>query len=116
MRRRLAGYAEAPAPRAIFTGVMDLGSGTALRVSSEELEGMRDDLALALRGLLSVQDQGPWTPHVTIQNKVGPREARRLQAGLRGRFEGRPLAIRGFGLWRYLGGPWEAVRDWSFRG
>ena len=95
---------------------MDLGEGTALRVDSEELEDIRYDLAEALHGLLTPQDSGPWRPHVTIQNKVEPREARRLQAQLRATFRPRPLAIRGLATWRYLGGPWEAVKTYVFRG
>jgi hypothetical protein len=71
---------------------------------------------LALHGLLTPQDRAPWRPHVTIQNKVEPREARRLQTALRGRYEGRPLAIRALAAWRYLGGLWEPIRSWPFRG
>src|SRR3954471_3111538 len=59
--RRLAAHAAAPPPGAEIAGVMDLGEGTALRVESLELEDIRDDLAVALRGLLTAQDQGPWT-------------------------------------------------------
>lgn len=114
--RRLAGYAAAPPPRAVIAGVMDLGGGTALRVESEELEDIRYDLALALQGLLTPQDRAPWRPHVTVQNKVEPREAKRLQAQLRATLEPRPLAIRGLALWRYRDGPWEAVKGWTFRG
>jgi hypothetical protein len=114
--RRLATYAARPAPQASIGVVMDLGAGTALRVESEALEELREDLALALHGLLTPQDQAPWRPHVTIQNKVEPREARRLQATLRGRYEGRALAIRALATWRYLGGPWEPIRSWQFRG
>lgn len=114
--RRLAGYAAAPAPRAEVAGIMDLGGGTAIRVESVELEDIRHDLARALGGLLGPQDRAPWTPHVTIQNKVDPKEARRLQAQLRAGFERRALAIGGLALWRYLDGPWEPVKSWSFRG
>ena len=96
--------------------MIDLGEGTALRVDSDELEDMRHDLAEALRGLLTPQDMAPWRPHVTIQNKVEPREARRLQAQLRATFTPRPLAIRGLATWRYLGGPWEKVKSHTFRG
>jgi hypothetical protein len=114
--RRLAAHAAGPPPRASVGGVMALGEGTALRVDSEELEEIREDLALALHGLLTPQDRAPWRPHVTLQNKVEPREARRLQAMLRGRYDGRPLAIRALAAWRYLGGPWEPIRSWTFRG
>ncbi len=73
------------------------GRGTALRVESEGLEDIRYDLALALHGLLTPQDMAPWRPHVTIQNKVEPKEARRLQAQLRAGFERRPLVDQGAG-------------------
>jgi hypothetical protein len=114
--RRLADYARTAPPKATIAGVMDLGEGTALRVESEGLEDMRQELALALRGLLIPQDMAPWRPHITVQNKVEPKEARRLQAQLRGCFERRPLAIRGLAVWRYLGGPWEPVKQFPFRG
>ncbi|MGA9580531.1 MAG: 2'-5' RNA ligase family protein [Allosphingosinicella sp.] len=114
--RRLADYAATPAPVAAIAGIMDLGAGTALRVESEGLEDIRYDLALAMRGLLTPQDMAPWRPHVTIQNKVEPKEAKALQSRLRAGFERRPLAIRGLALWRYLDGPWEPVKSWTFRG
>ncbi len=116
LSQRLAVYAATPPPRAVITGVIDLGQGTALRVDSEELEDIRTDLAEALRGLLTPQDQAPWHPHVTIQNKVEPKEARALQQRLRATFEPRPLAIRGLAAWRYMGGPWEPIRSHVFRG
>ena len=116
LARRLAAYAATAAPAAAIAGVLDLSEGTALRVESEGLEDIRHDLALALRGLLTPQDMAPWRPHVTIQNKVEPKEAKRLQARLRAGFERRPLAIRGLAMWRYLGGPWEPVKRFTFRG
>jgi hypothetical protein len=66
--------------------------------------------------MLTPQDQAPWRPHVTIQNKVEPRDAKALQAQLRATFQPRPLAIRGLASWRYQGGPWELVREYVFRG
>jgi 2'-5' RNA ligase superfamily len=114
--RRLSEHAATPAPAASIAGILDLGGGTALRVESEGLEDMRYDLALALRGLLTPQDMAPWRPHITVQNKVEPKEARALQARLRAQFERRPLAIKGLALWRYLDGPWEGVKSWAFRG
>ena len=114
--RRLARYAREATPKAEIVGVMDLGEGTALRVESEELEDIRYDLVLALRGLLMPQDQAAWSPHVTIQNKVEPREARRLQDALKAGFRPRPLAIRALATWLYRGGPWEPLKTYSFRG
>jgi hypothetical protein len=114
--RRLATYTAVPPPRARIAGVIDLGAGTAFRVESEELEDIRADLADAFRGMLTPQDMAPWRPHVTIQNKVEPRDARRLQERLRATFQPRPLAIRGIGSWRYIGGPWQPIRSHVFRG
>ena len=114
--RRLAAFAAAPPPRATIASIIDLGAGTAYRVDSEALEDIRQDLAEALRGLLTPQDQARWRPHITIQNKVEPKEAKRLQAQLRATFEPRPLAIRGLASWRYLGGPWEPMKAYTFRG
>ena len=112
---RLKAATAAPPPRAAIAGIIDLGEGTALRVDSEDLEAIREDLAQALHGLLIPQDQAPWRPHITIQNKVAPREARRLQQQLRAAFEPRPLAIPALASWRYLGGPWEPIRSHAFR-
>jgi hypothetical protein len=63
-----------------------------------------------------VQDRAPWTPHVTIQNKVEPREAKALQSELRATFLPRPVAIKGLASWRYRDGPWEPIRSYVFRG
>ena len=112
---RLAAATAAPPPRAAIAGIIDLGEGTALRVESQGLVAIRAALADALHGLLTPQDLAPWRPHVTIQNKVAPREARRLQQQLRASFEPRPLAIRALAAWRYLDGPWEPLRAWPFR-
>jgi 2'-5' RNA ligase superfamily len=116
LKQRLSVYTATSPPRAILAGVIDLGEGTAFRVESEELEDIRYDLAEAFRGMLTPQDMAPWRPHVTIQNKVEPREARRLQAELRATFQPRPLDISGLASWRYLGGPWEPIRTHAFRG
>ena len=116
LRQRLAGYAATGAPAATISGLMDLGVGTALRVESEGLEDIRRDLAMALGGLLTPQDRAWWRAHITVQNKVQPREAKALQMRLRPLIQRRPLAIKGLALWRYLDGPWQEVKRFSFRG
>jgi hypothetical protein len=95
---------------------MDLGGGVAFRIVSEDLDAIREDLADAFHGMLGAQDQGGWRPHITIQNKVAVREARRLIEALEAGFVPRPLGVRGLGLHRYLGGPWETLQVWPFRG
>ena len=116
VRGRLAGLAAGSPPAARIAGVMDLGGGVALRIVSNELEALRDGLARDLHGLLSAQDSGGWSPHVTIQNKVEPRTARELGRSLERDFVPRPLRISGLGLHRYLGGPWETLALFPFRG
>ncbi len=114
--QRLANYTAVPPPQATLAGIIDLGAGTAFRVESEGLKDIRYDLAEAFRGMLTPQDAAPWRPHITIQNKVEPREAKRLQQQLRATFELRPLKLKGLASWRYLGGPWEPIRTHVFRG
>jgi hypothetical protein len=115
-RRRLALAARSgPPPPAMIAGLMDLGGGIALRVVSEDLDRVREELADSFHGMLGAQDQGGWRPHVTIQNKVSAREARQLLEMVQAGFEPRPLGIRGLGLHRYLGGPWETIGTWTFR-
>lgn len=114
--RRLAALAAGPAPMARISGIMNLGAGTAFRVESAGLEEMRAELADAFHGLLVPQDQAPWRPHVTIQNKVRDKEAAALQAELRAMDLPRTLALRGLASWRYESGPWRLVREQVFRG
>ena len=106
--------AQSTAPRAWIAGVMDLGGGVALRVASEELDAIRREIAERLHGLLTAQDTAGWSAHITVQNKVAPREARVLIKALGD--VGRPLGISALGLHRYLDGPWETIRTFRFRG
>ena len=103
-------------PRAEIPEVMSLGRGVAYRVRSEELQRLRGMIADRFEGLLSAQDAGGWRPHVTIQNKVKPGTAKVLLAAKREAFEPRTLDIVGLTLNRYLGGPWEEIGTWRFRG
>lgn len=116
MRRLLGRHSTASAPRATLAGLMNLGSGVAFRIVSDDLEAIRADLAEQCHGLLSAQDAAGWRPHVTIQNKVKPSVARALLSELEKDFRPRPLGIGGLALHRYLGGPWEAVARYPFRG
>jgi hypothetical protein len=112
---RLARFAASRPPFASVVGIMDLGEGTALRVESDDLVRIREELAEIFHGLLTPQDFAPWRPHVTIQNKVARQEARALQRKLGAIFQPRPLAIRALAAWRYRDGPWEPIRTWPFR-
>ncbi|MCA1749475.1 MAG: 2'-5' RNA ligase family protein [Parasphingopyxis sp.] len=116
IRRRLAGIARGPRPQASIERVMLQARGVAFALRSPELEDMRASLADAFAGMLTPQDQHGWRPHVTIQNKVDPGEAKALHRRLSAEFEARPLAIAGLAAWAYRGGPWEPHSRHPFRG
>ena len=115
-RHELARHAAGPAPQAMITGLMNLGGGVAYRLVSDDLEAVRRDIANHFHGMLSAQDGQGWRPHITIMNKAKPTAARALLAELEREFRPRPLAIVGLALNRYLGGPWEKLGTWRFRG
>jgi len=115
IRRELGRHAASHEPRATLAGLMNLGTGVAFRIVSDDLEAIRAELADHCHGLLSAQDNG-WRPHVTIQNKVQPSIARNLLVELEKDFRPRPLVISALALHRYAGGPWEAIARYPFRG
>jgi 2'-5' RNA ligase len=115
LRQRLSAETRRVArPAAMLTGVMSLGRGTAFRVESDALAAIRARIAEAFAGCLTPQDQAGWRPHVTIQNKVSPAEAKALKARIEADFRPRPLTIAGLGAWYYRGGPWEAISRHMF--
>jgi hypothetical protein len=116
VRRVLARVSAYRAPYAVEQGLTDLGSGVAIRIGSDDLGQLREELSADFHGLLSAQDGGGWIPHVTIQNKVEPKTARSLLRLLEGDFRPRPLQITGLELVRYSDGAWEALADYRFRG
>jgi len=115
-RRELKRHAARPAPRAQLAGLMNLGRGVAYRIVSDELEEVRRAVADHFHGLLTAQDGQGWRPHVTVMNKAEPRAAREVLDELQRDFAPRPLRIAGLALHRYLGGPWERLGGWTFRG
>ncbi len=116
VRQALKLLSREQAPRAFVSSVMNLGGGVAFRIASEELDRMRGYIADHFHGLLTAQDAAGWSAHVTIQNKVPPRVARALIDALGATYDRRPVRISGLGLHRYLGGPWEKLQIYPFRG
>ncbi|GMM93977.1 2'-5' RNA ligase family protein [Qipengyuania sp. MTN3-11] len=108
--------AELAPVEAHLEGLMSLGGGTALKLASPGMLDLRDLIADHFHGMLTGQDQHRPRLHVTIQNKVSAREAKALQAELVGAIEPRQFRFRGLGLFRYRGGPWDHLGEWSFRG
>lgn len=106
---------KAPVPGDLL-GVMPLGKGTAIKLESAAMMELRDEIADSFHGLLTGQDQHRPRLHITIQNKVTIEEAKALQSQLTPEVGPRRFAFRGLGLYRYRGGPWEAVSEYVFRG
>lgn len=98
-------------------GLISLGRGVAFDLASPGLEAVRRRLAEEWWPWLGAQDrQRRFRPHVTVQNKVPPREARALHERLAGEFSPFEVEGEGLSLWRYVGGPWRPVGTYPFRG
>ena len=111
---RLAGrYAP---PQARQEGLMNLGTGTALAIESAGMLAIRAEVADHFHGMLTAQDMHEPRLHITIQNKVTPREARDLQRDFAPYLKLRKFAFAGLGLHLYRETHWDAVGRWPFRG
>lgn len=85
-----------------------LGGGVAYALDAPALVAVHD--------VLTPQDRQPFRPHVTVQNKVPPAEARALHARLREAFVPFNATGEGLTLWHYRGGPWQFAGAYPFRG
>jgi 2'-5' RNA ligase len=97
------------------TGLRSLGRGVAFTLTNDDLLALHRRLQQTFAPHLTPQDQQKLQPHVTIQNKVDPAEARQLLAHLQADFA--PFCAIGTGLqlWAYRNGPWEAVQSFPFK-
>jgi hypothetical protein len=111
---RLAG--EYARPAAAIDSLMPLGTGTALAIRSPGMLAIREHIAEMFHGALTAQDSHAPRLHITIQNKVSPKEAQALQRVLSAALEPRAFAFAGLGLHLYCETHWDSVGCWSFRG
>ena len=93
-----------------------MGRGVAFRLEAPEVGTLRAELARRWGHTLTPQDRQPWRPHVTVQNKVAPDLARDTLAHLQTGFAPWGARAEGLLLWRYKGGPWEALGRFPFAG
>ncbi len=98
------------------TGLIFMGRGVGYRLESRALHDVRRSLAEEWWPWLGDQDRRGFRPHVTVQNKVPPDEARALHRSLQATFAPFEVGAEGLLLWRYLGGPWELVGSYGFGG
>ena len=115
IERDIDALASAQRPLSLeVTGLRSLGRGVAYTLLSPELASLRQGLAQRWEVWLGPQDRQKHQPHVTVQNKVEPKDAKALLSELTDSFE--PFTAIGVGLdlWWYRGGPWEKARGFSF--
>ena len=104
-----------PSPDAEVCEVRSLGNGVAFTICSGDLERLREEIASAFRKRLTRQDSQRWRPHITVQNKVRPENARELLKVLTGSFEPWTVSVESLDLWYYDRGPWKLVRRFGFK-
>ncbi|MGY3087826.1 2'-5' RNA ligase [Hymenobacter sp. UYAg731] len=98
----------------LVTGLRSLGRGVAFTLENDALRALHRRLQAAFAPHLTPQDQQKLQPHVTIQNKVAPAEARTLLADLQANFAPFEAVGTGLHLWAYRNGPWESLAGFPF--
>ena len=95
-------------------GVRSMGRGVMYALQAPELMALHRGLAGRFAPYLTPQDKQPLRPHVVVQNKVEPAEAKALLAVLQAGFAEREVRAEGFLWWEYLGGPWRLLERFVF--
>ncbi len=114
---QLGRVAEVTAPFPVEVhDLMRLGRGVAYAVHAAELQAVHAQLRAAWFPWLSRQDQQPFRPHVVVQNKVDPTEARALHDRLAVTFRPWTAEAQSLLLWHYEGGPWAPAGTFAFAG
>ncbi len=110
----LGDAARRPAFDVAVTGLRLLGRGVAYTLDAPELTALRAGLATAWAPWLTPQDRQRHAPHVTVQNKVDPQDAKALLMELGAAFAPFRATALGLDLWWYRGGPWERAGSFPF--
>jgi 2'-5' RNA ligase len=97
-----------------FADLRFLGKGVALECSSSFLNQLQQDLAQSWTDWLTAQDRQKYRPHITIQNKVLPEQARQLYEQMKQTWHSFNGWGEGLLLWYYRGGSWELAEDFLF--
>jgi hypothetical protein len=112
----LAQAAKAAPPPAFIDSPVMFGEAVVIPIHSPGLMEVRAEMAERFSGLLTPQDRAEPRLHITVQNKVARAVGLATLAELSSTVQPRPLHIAGLACWRYLGGPWELVARYAFRG
>ena len=90
-----------------ITRLRSLGRGVALVLEAPPLIALHRELSRLWQQWLTPQDRQNFTPHITIQNKAEPAQARQLLRKLEQRFTPFDVHATGIDIWYYRSGPWE---------
>jgi hypothetical protein len=113
--KELESFAAGQTPFQIdVTGLMLLNNGVAYKLKSHRSGEIKDYFAARWQDWLTVQDRTTLRLHLTVQNKVSPREARWVYAELSRIFEPFTVTATGLTLWRYLQPHWELIQELPF--
>ncbi len=115
VRHALREAAENATPFSLqVTGVQSMGRGVTYVLAAPEVMRLHRGLAEQFRTYLTPQDKQPLKPHVVVQNKVEPAEAKALLAVLQAGSVSRTVQAIGLDWWEYLGGPWRPIERLPF--
>ena len=92
-----------------------MGKGVAYFLQSAPATALHRRLSEAFDDQLSPQDRQGFRPHVVVQNKVTPEEAKKTLVLLQAGFRAFSVSAIGLDLWRYLGGPWLHLQRFEFQ-
>lgn len=95
-------------------GVRSMGRGVLYALEAPKLQRLHAGLAQQFQTFLTPQDKQPLRPHVVVQNKVEPHEAKELLAALQAQFSPRQVSAIGLDWWEYQGGPWRPLEHFAF--
>lgn len=97
----------------VVDGVRSMGRGVMYTLAAPDLQGLHRGLAANFASYLTPQDKQPLRPHVVVQNKVEPAEAKELLAVLQAGFQRRTARAESLLWWEYLGGPWRLIERFA---
>lgn len=101
-------------PEAWLKNLFPLGKGFAIEVVAPRLKTLRENLARHFASELTRQDASGFRPHVTLQNKVDPKQAKADMRLARQFFFSDHTHIAALALWAYEGGPWRLLQTFAF--
>lgn len=93
---------------------VNIGTGVAYSLVSEELQVWQEQLQQQLDPWLKRQDRKKLWPHITIQNRVTAFKAQLLFEKLKADFNPFDIKIKGFRTWMYFYGPWKPLAYYPF--